>query len=441
MIQIIFGILALGVVIFIHELGHFLAARLCGVTVETFSIGWGPVLLKKKYGNTEYRLSALPIGGYCGMKGKHAFREALDKGLSAIPSEPGSFYGASAAKRIWISFAGPLANLLFAVLALTVVSATGYSYNTHGNKIIPSSVYTQERTPADDAGLMAGDRILFIDSQKTETWADIQQTIAVNAGKELTIMFERNGATQTTRVIPSLDKKTGGGRIGIYPWVPLTIASIKPGSAAETAGLRDKDEIIAVNGATVSNYMEFLTALSAKPEQVTVRIQRNNLVIDYLLVLLYPDDGRDIETGIVWDTVSITVPGTGFPGSLVVGTRETVKLIALTFKSIGLLFKGVDLGEAVSGPVRITLMIGEVASTNMSGLGELIAIICVSLFLMNLLPVPVLDGGQIILAAIELVIRKQIKPKILYNAQLVGMALIMTVFLLALFSDIRFLFR
>ena len=141
MIKVITGIIALGLVVIIHELGHFIAARLCGVEVETFSIGWGPVLFKKKVGTTEYRLSALPLGGYCGMKGEHAFTEALQQNLDSIPKEQNSYYGVHPFKRMIIAFSGPLANLCFAVLVLACVSAVGSSYESYANRIVPASVY------------------------------------------------------------------------------------------------------------------------------------------------------------------------------------------------------------------------------------------------------------------------------------------------------------
>ncbi|MDR2898601.1 MAG: site-2 protease family protein [Spirochaetaceae bacterium] len=142
-LTVILGLLGLGVIVFIHELGHFAAARFCGVTVESFSIGWGPVLLRKKIGETEYRLSLVPIGGYCGMKGDKAFQQALEDKLTEIPREEGSFYGVSPFKRILIAFAGPFCNFLFAVLAFTVIAMVGYSYQSAGNRVLlASELYT-----------------------------------------------------------------------------------------------------------------------------------------------------------------------------------------------------------------------------------------------------------------------------------------------------------
>ena len=439
-LKVLYGLIALGVVVFVHEAGHFIAARLCGVTVESFSIGWGPVLLRKKKGTTEYRLSALPLGGYCGMKGENAFRDALDKNLDAIPREEGSFYSAHPLKRVIIAFAGPFANLVFAVLALALVSSFGFSYRSFDNRIVLSSHYDGGHNPADAAGLAEGDRIIAIAGKKISTFSDIQQNIATHPEETLTLDYERDGVARETTIVPLLDKKTGAGRIGIYPFIPLVAQSIKPGSAAETAGILPGDAIIAVNGTPVRHYLEFAESLKTHPTEAMVTINRSGITRDCKLVLLYPD-ADNIETGIEWQTVSVTVKGTGLLGSIRYGVVETGRTMALTVISIGLLFRGVDLSEAVSGPVRITVMIGEVAKNGFSGLAELLSIICVSLFLMNLLPIPVLDGGLILFSLIEFVIRKPLKPKTLYYVQFIGMGFILIVFILSLFGDIHFLMK
>ena len=125
---IVWGILCLGLIVFVHELGHFIAARLCGVKVESFSIGMGPVLAHKTIGETDYRLSLLPFGGYCGMKGEQGFRDALEQNLPAIPKEEGSFYGVHPLKRAIIAFSGPAMNLVFAAISLSIIAMTGYTF-------------------------------------------------------------------------------------------------------------------------------------------------------------------------------------------------------------------------------------------------------------------------------------------------------------------------
>ncbi len=441
MLKIVIGLVALGIVVLIHELGHFISARLSGVTVETFSIGWGPIIVRKKIGDTEYRLSALPLGGYCGMKGEKAVSESLEKGLIDIPKEPGSFYAAHPLKRVFIAFSGPAANLLLAFIALSFISAAGSLYHTYSNKIIPVSFSDVDSpSPAQEAGLIRGDEIVSLDGNDMHTFTDLQQYISLNPEKKIEAVYKRGESLLTTFVTPALDKKTGAGRIGVQPWIPLSIGSVESGSAAESAGLRAGDIVTAVDGRSVEDYFGFEEMFKEKPEEATLTIQRDSLILEKTIVVLYLQDSIP-KTGIQWNTVIVTVPGTGFLDSISSGAEQTVRLIALTVKSIGLLFRGVDVSEAVSGPVRITLMIGEIAQSSISGFAELMSIICVSLFLMNLLPVPILDGGIILFSVLELFRGRPIRPKTMYYVQFIGIAFILFLFTLAMFGDIQFLLR
>lgn len=438
MITYVLGIIALGIVILTHELGHFAAARLFGVTVETFSIGWGPVLFRKRRGDTEYRISALPLGGYCGMKGEHAFREALDKNADRIDREPGSFYAAHPLKRIAIAFAGPLANLIFAVLAYALVSAFGYGYMTWENRIVPAWEFDgQSDSSAAKAGLMAGDRIIALDGKSISNYSEIQQYISTRPEEPVSATIDRNGIILNAELIPALDKRTGSGKIGIYPYIPLIVDSVKPGSAADTTGIKAGDKVIEIDGKSITHYLELERALQSNPEDVHLTIDRGGIRLVKRVVVLYGDNGA--EMGLHWTGVSVQVPGTGPLESLKEGVFQTAETFALTVKGISLLFRGVHVTEAVSGPVQITHMLGEVAKTGFTALAQLLGIICVSLFLMNLLPIPVLDGGLILVTLIELFRRSPLKPRTLYYVQFIGMAFILCIFALAFFSDFNFL--
>ena len=440
--KIILGLIALGVVVIIHEAGHFIAAKLCGVVVESFSVGWGPVLLRKKWRGTEYRLSLLPIGGYCGMKGETAWEKALDENLEAIPEEEGGFYSAGALRRIIIGFAGPAANLILAFVLLAVVGMQDYSFYTWENRIIPVEEADESGKPypATAAGLVAGDIILSINGAEMRNFYDIQQYIGTRAGEALKVEYERDGRILATEMTAALDKKTGLGKIGAYPFIPLKVGSIKEGSSAETAGIRAGDEVIAVNGAPVQNQLDFAAALAQKPAQAALTVKRENVTLERTITVIYRESG-EAETGIGWSPIAVSVAGAAFPACILKGLEETGRMVALTLKSLTLLFKGVDLTEAVSGPVRITVMLGEAASASAMGFLELVAVICVSLFLMNLLPIPILDGGVILVALIEGISKRKVRPKTLYRVQIVGAAIIALIFVFALFGDIRYLLK
>ena len=165
-VKILLGLIGLGVVVFVHELGHFLAARLVGIDVEAFSLGWGKPILKKKIGAVEYRLGMFPIGGYCKMSGDTEFQKAYESKAKAIAPVKGTFYGAAPWRRILVSFAGPAFNLLFAVLVLSVIWGIGFEINTLDNRIVlVSDINPGEQYPADLSGLKTGDRITGINGK------------------------------------------------------------------------------------------------------------------------------------------------------------------------------------------------------------------------------------------------------------------------------------
>ena len=449
MIKILIGLIILSVMVFIHELGHFIAAKMCGVIVESFSMGWGPILFKKKKGVTEYRISAIPMGGYCGMKGENAFRKALEENLPAMPKEEGALYSVHPFKRIIIAFAGPFANYLSAIFALMIVSAIGTTNYTTSNQIAPVYYYNEnDDSPAKAAGLEMGDRIISINGKKTETFLDILKEVVPSAKENMTLMIERNGTVITKQVRPKLDPATGAGIIGFYNYIPLDIGGIKPHSAADYAGMLKNDTIIKINGKDVFNTIDvqnILKDLNANTAEFTVL--RNGQELNKSINIIKTENGFDL--GMEFKTIKVEVPGTDFFTSIANGFILTHKNLVLTFKSLGLLFKGVDLKQAVSGPLRITHILGDVAQKGFKesfkeGTADLlnfISLISISLFIMNLLPIPIADGGLILFAFTEWALRREIKPKFLYYMQLAGFVIIGIVFLFALWGDISFFLK
>lgn len=440
LVKIILGLIGLGVVVFVHELGHFLAARLMGIDVEAFSIGWGKPLLKKKIGAVEYRIGMFPMGGYCKMKDDTDFQGAYDKAASN-----GSYLAASPLRRIVVCAAGPLFNLLFAVVVLSFIWGAGFEVSTLENRIVlASGIETGTVYPADEAGLKTGDRIIEINGRKTANYHDIQENIATNAEALLNIKVERDGAVKELQVRPALDKSSGAGKIGVYFWTDPVIASVTEGSPAEKAGLKSADRILRVNGETFPYTVAILPIMKQQPETLTLDYERNGAVLQAEIPLA--DDGQS-DLGIAYEGIKYKSPRLSIPMAIARGAGESWKTLTLSVKSFGLLFRGVDLTKAVSGPVRITYMAGDIAAAGFgqsigagfSSMANFLALISIALCIMNLLPIPIVDGGMIVLFIIEGLRRKPLHPRFIQVFQTAGVVLIFALMLFAVFGDILYL--
>jgi regulator of sigma E protease len=448
-LKILLGLAGLGVVVFVHELGHFIAARLAGIDVEAFSIGWGKPFLKKKIGSVEYRLGIFPLGGYCKMRGESEFQEAWENHKHEVRAVKGSFFGAGPFRRIMVAFMGPFFNLIFACLVLTVIWGRGFEIDTLENRIVlVSDIQEGASYPADEGGLKTGDRIIEIKGRPIATYHDIQENIAVNPEEDLPLKVDREGRVLELRVRPSLEKSTGAGRIGVYFWTKPLVAQVVPGSPAGIGGLKPGDEILRVNGESLPYTVKLLKLLRHQPPVLKVDFLREGEEKQTELVLSYDGEGN-AETGLVWQTIKFHTPRLSPPGALAKGLEETWRTLTVSLRSLTLLFRGVDLTKAVSGPVRITYMVGDVAAegfgqsigAGISSMANFLALISIALCIMNLLPLPILDGGLILLFIIEIIKRKPLHPRFIQVFQTIGAALIFGIMIFAVFGDILYIAR
>ncbi|MDR3276771.1 MAG: RIP metalloprotease RseP [Treponema sp.] len=446
-LKILLGLLGLGLVVFVHELGHFLVARIVGIEVEAFCIGWGKTILKKKIGAVEYRLAIFPVGGYCKMRGEDEFKAAHED--QEIKPVKGTYYGASPWRRILVSLAGPLFNLLFAVLVLSVIWGIGFEVNTLENRIILASDIDEDSSyPATLAGLETGDRIIAIDGRATEHYHDVQEAIAPYADKDLRITVEREGEILDYRLRPVLDKTSGAGKIGVYFWTDPVIATVNPGSPAALAGLLPGDRLLSANGVELPYSAALYSVLEAQPPELALEYEREGRTERAELALSYNEAG-ETGLGISYQMLRYRTPRYTLWGALVKGAEETWQTLTVSLRSLALLFKGIDLTQAVSGPVRITYMVGDAAAAGFEqslGMGilsmaEFLALISVALGVMNLLPLPVLDGGMVVLFIVELIKGRPLGPRTRYAFQTLGVVLIFGLMALAVFGDILFLVR
>ncbi len=451
LLTIFIGLIGLDIVVLVHEIGHLLAAKFMGISVETFSIGMGKKLFAVQYGETEYRLSLFPIGGYCKMKGEEQFTRAIREKTNSIKHEEGSIFSASPLKRIATYVAGPLFNIIFAAFVLSIIWFTGFTINTYSNRIVLLSdypdVFLSENNPADRAGLLTGDRIIRIDDREINNYADLQEVIYASPGKQLTVEAERNSTSILLQITPKLNKESGAGQIGVSPWIPPVIDSVTPGSSAYIGGLKGGDTILSANGIPVENYLDIYRVLGQKPEYLKLTVSDGDSTKERTLVPIYNDTGT-VDLGMVFKSITVTSPGLSLPRAIARGTEETFNTFIMTAKSIFLLFRGVDVKKAVSGPIRISYYVGEIASSSfkegfkrgLSTIFRFLSIISIALGFANLLPIPIFDGGLILFTSIELIRRKPLRPTVFYRYQSIGFFIIIIIFFLTTYSDISYLF-
>ncbi|MDN3488623.1 MULTISPECIES: sigma E protease regulator RseP [unclassified Pseudoalteromonas] len=436
-------ILALGILVTVHEYGHFWVARKAGVKVLRFSIGFGKPLLKwhDKY-NTEYVIAAIPLGGYVKM---------LDERVDEVPANQRhlSFNAKSVQARIAIVAAGPMANFLFAIFALAVM----YMVGVQTIKPVVGSVVEGSR--AEQAGIMPTQQIIKIGDDDISNWQDATFSLMSHLGdKSVAVTLRNENYQQTTQILNldgwKLDQQDVPplSSLGIVPFRPqatLTIAAITKDSAAEQANLQVNDIILAVNGETMSSWQQLvnlITQSANKSLQFSVKRQ------DSIKTIIVTPNSRVVSNGIEqgflgvapvveqWPDDFVETRHYGPLDSIVLGTKETWRLITLSFDMIGNLITGQVSVKNLSGPVGIAVGAGTSVSYGLVAFLSFLALISVNLGVFNLLPLPVLDGGHLMYYIIELFRKKPVSEKTQEFGFKVGALLLIFLTCFALFNDV-----
>ena len=438
-------VVAILLLVSLHEFGHYIVARWCGVKVLRFSVGFGKPFWKKQRGDTEWCLAPIPLGGYVKMVDTR-------EGEVAEADLPYAFDKQPPLKRIAIVVAGPLVNLILAVLLYVA------SFNLYGVTEVKPWVGTVESDSlAAKSGFQVGDRITSINGKAVHDWMDAQTelVIALQAGN-VTVGVQDAQGVATTRIMDveanpaSVDAATQGQGVGIWPIkVKSEISQVLPNSAAERAGLKAGDKVIAVNGQKLLGWKDWVDVIKASPgKDLRLDVQRQGQMLSLMLRPDSEDKGQQLEgkAGVAasidndWEAQVKTQREVGIGESVVLAAQKTWNLSALTLKFLGKLIMGEASIKGISGPVSIGEMAGKSAMMGLETYIQFLAVISISLGVMNLLPIPVLDGGHLLYYIIEWVRGKPLSEHVQTVGLKIGLCIMGLFMLVAFFNDFTRIF-
>ncbi|NLD28241.1 MAG: RIP metalloprotease RseP [Myxococcales bacterium] len=433
---IIYFVITLGILIFIHELGHFIMAKRAGIKVEAFSLGFGPRLLGIKIGETDYRISAFPLGGYVKMLGEDPTDEEA--------TDPRSFSQKSILARGKVVFFGPLMNFVLALVLMPIVFMIGRAEPAYLRES-PIIVDVKKDSPAELAGLKKGDLILSIEEEEVATWDDVLSEVVMSPGMELTFVIVRDGEMVERAVSVGELPEIKGGYIGVEPILFIgnepRVDEVSPGSPAELAGIEAGDLIISADKMAVTNFYDLAAIIHAAGDrEIPITVQRGDEEVSISVHPSYSAESKRWVIGISSkrkNSGPVEVVKYNFIDSLVKGGKEAIKLAGLTLDVLYRLLTLQLSYKVLGGPIIIAKVSAEAASVGLANFLYFMAFLSIQLSVLNLLPFPVLDGGHILFLFIEGVRGKPLSERIRSVASQVGFAILITFMLLITLKDIE----
>ncbi len=434
---VLYAVVLLGILIFVHELGHFLVAKMLGVKVLKFSLGFGPKIIGTTVGETEYRLSALPLGGYVKMLGEEPGEELEES------EKKRAFNFQPVWKKALIVFFGPLFNLCFAGFIFMFIFLSGIPVS------YPDVGKVEENSPAARAGLIIGDRIIEINGQAVDTWGEIDVLVNKQNGGELSMKVKRGKKILEFSVTP--EKKTGKNILGeekeywdigisrlLYP----EVGDVMPGTPADEAGLKSGDTIVSIDGALIKTWYDMTSIIHESPgTPLEFRIKRDGQVMDMPIT---PEmktagiPGQEKEVGLI----GINPADKGFTKSfgliesISLAVKKTWEMTVLTILVIVKLVQRVLPIDSIGGPILIIQAAGHQAAKGALDFFFFMAALSVNLGVINLFPIPILDGGHLLFFGVEAARKKPLSEKFMMNAQKVGIALLLALIAFVTYNDI-----
>ena len=449
-ISLISIIILLGVIIGIHELGHFLAARKFNVHVIRFKIGFGKTLVSRfdKRG-TEFSIGLLPLGGYVQMLGE-------DNPIQGKDSDPGnyseeiSYPQASLGARAIITAAGPIANFVLAVIAYFLIFMIGVK------DLVPIVGAVNDDSLAMQAGIEVGDRIISIDNKEVVSLKDLNTLLALRIGETGSILVNYNKPNSDLKYSESVNiedwlsselDQSIISSFGILPFIPPIVSSVQVGSPADKSGIESGDQIIRVGDNVIRTWYELVEEISSIPDKETsLTIKRNGTSFSVPASIGSVQDELGIKIGRIGiarissneeiPDEFLIITKKGPIEAFVLGIKETYNFTVLILDSIGKMITGSISAENIGGPIQIAVLSGSAAKAGLVSFISMIALLSINLGLVNLLPVPILDGGQLVLIVAEKIKGSPLSPGFIEFAYRIGLLLVIGLMAFAVFNDI-----
>jgi regulator of sigma E protease len=416
----------LGVLIFVHELGHFLMARRIGVRVLTFSLGFGPKLLRFKRGDTEYCLSAIPLGGYVKMAGENP-----EDSRTGAPDE---FLSKGKWQRFQVLVMGPIMNLILAVVVMAIVLYQGAQLPAFEQQPVVVGTFSDNSVGA-KAGLRVGDRITTVDGKAVDNWEAFALEIVPKAGREVVLGVERAGRAIQIPVVPDAQGKYEVGDLGIQPAVHPEILDVNPNQPAANAGLKKGDIVLGAGKETNISRDRLVSLIKGSGGRpLAIQIKRNGAA---QTITVTPQKSGD--TYIIGAQLNVFETRTVDPGPI-----EAIKLsfaknwewTQLIVKTLVGLFTRETSVKQLMGPVAIADLSGNAAEAGWVQLFSLMAMISLNLGLLNLMPIPVLDGGHIFILGLEGLARRDFSMRVKEKMLLAGFVLLLMLMVTVIYNDL-----
>lgn len=442
----IYFIIALSILVLVHEWGHFIVARRSGIRVLKFSIGFGPKIFGIQKGDTEYRISLIPLGGYVQLFGEDPEAEGhgdIEK-IKSISQAPDAFSGKPLPSRFATVLAGPFMNIVLAFLFMPIAFMIGRFVPEFIDQP-PVVLGIQPDSPASQAGFEKGDLIVEIDGQKKSRWGDVLNWIVMHPDAMSAFVIEREGKRETI-VLTTARSKAARQRIGYVGIEPFyfwgddpVIGGFAPDSPAEKAGLAAGDKIVVLNGKEINSWTAMTQVVRGSNGQpLRVEFEREGVRKGLSIQPRY-DKGQQIwmigvsQKEDVRGRVKKRYP---FGQAVLKGTGENIKLASLTGEVVWQLVTFQLSYKTLGGPVQIAQATAQAAKTGVGDLFYFLAFLSLQLGILNLLPIPVLDGGHLFFMGIEAIRRRPVSLKVRSISQQVGLALLLTLMILVTANDI-----